>query len=129
MGLFPRKYCKQTHSQSQLYQRQKMIFYNDKLIYNQNLKFYSNNFTEFTEILQDETVLLSESGVTYTFQIDLNPLTCSFRVSIARFLICLRKIFWLLTKSLRHYATKIRTSILPLRIQTGRYAGQNIPRN
>jgi hypothetical protein len=46
MGLFPRKYCNQTHIQSQLFQRQKMIFYNDKLIYTQNLKFYLNNFTE-----------------------------------------------------------------------------------
>lgn len=34
-------------------------------------KYNSNNFTEFTEILQNETVLLSEPSVTYTFQIDL----------------------------------------------------------
>jgi hypothetical protein len=46
MGLFPRKYCNQTHIQSQLVQSQKMIFYIDKLIYTQNLKFYLNNFTE-----------------------------------------------------------------------------------
>jgi hypothetical protein len=46
MGLFPRKYCNQTHIQSQLFQRQKMIFYNDKLIYTQNLKFYLKFFTE-----------------------------------------------------------------------------------
>jgi hypothetical protein len=46
MGLFPRKYCYQTHNQSQLYQGQKMIFYNDKLVCTQNLKFYLNNFTE-----------------------------------------------------------------------------------
>jgi hypothetical protein len=46
MGLFPRKYCNQTHIQSQLFQRQIMIFYDDKLIYIQNLKFYLNNFTE-----------------------------------------------------------------------------------
>jgi hypothetical protein len=46
MCLFPRKYCNQTHIQSQLFQRQKMIFYNAKLIYTQNLKFYLNNFTE-----------------------------------------------------------------------------------
>ena len=36
---------------------------------------------------------------------------------------------YLLLKSLRHYLKKLRTSCLPLRIQTGRYAGQNIPRN
>ena len=35
----------------------------------------------------------------------------------------------LLPKALRHNVTKLRTSSLPLRIQTGRYAGQNIPRN
>ncbi|KAH3733781.1 hypothetical protein DPMN_040215 [Dreissena polymorpha] len=35
----------------------------------------------------------------------------------------------LLPKSLRHYVAKLRSSSLPLRIQTGRYAGQNIPRN
>ena len=35
-------------------------------------KYDSNNFTEFTEILQNETILLSESGNTFTFQIDLN---------------------------------------------------------
>jgi hypothetical protein len=46
MGLFPRKYCNQIHTQSQLFQRQKMIFYSDKLIYPQILKFYLNNFTE-----------------------------------------------------------------------------------
>jgi hypothetical protein len=46
MCLFPSKYCYQTHIQSQLFQRQKMIFYSDKLIYTQNLKFYLNNFTE-----------------------------------------------------------------------------------
>jgi hypothetical protein len=46
MGLFSRKYCNQTHIQSQLYQRQKITFYEDKLIYVQNLKFYLNNFTE-----------------------------------------------------------------------------------
>ena len=46
MGLFPRKYCNQTHIQSQLFQRHKMIFYNNKLIYTQNLKFYLNNITE-----------------------------------------------------------------------------------
>jgi hypothetical protein len=46
MGLFLRKYCNQTHIQSQLFQRQMMIFYVDKLIYIQNLKFYLNNFTE-----------------------------------------------------------------------------------
>jgi hypothetical protein len=46
MGLFPRKYCNQTHIQSQLYQKRKMIFHNDKLIYTQNLKFYLNKFTE-----------------------------------------------------------------------------------
>jgi hypothetical protein len=39
MGLFPRKYCNQTHIQSQLFQRQKMVFY-------EYLKFYLNNFTE-----------------------------------------------------------------------------------
>jgi len=38
-------------------------------------KYNSNNFTEFTEILQNETVLLSESGVTYTFQIDLTNIS------------------------------------------------------
>jgi hypothetical protein len=37
MGLFPRKYCNQTQIQSQLFQRQKMIFFSDKLIYTQNL--------------------------------------------------------------------------------------------
>jgi hypothetical protein len=47
MGLFPRKYCNQTRIQSELYQRQKMIFYYDKLIYIQNLELYLNNFTEF----------------------------------------------------------------------------------
>jgi hypothetical protein len=46
MDLFPRKYCNQTHIQSQLFQRQKLIFYNDKLIYTQNIKLYLNNFTE-----------------------------------------------------------------------------------
>jgi hypothetical protein len=46
MGLFPRKYCNQTHIQSQLFQRQKLIFYNDKLFETQNLKFYLNYFTE-----------------------------------------------------------------------------------
>jgi hypothetical protein len=46
MGLFPRKYWNQTRIQSQLYQRQKIIFYYDKLIYIQNLKFYLNNFIE-----------------------------------------------------------------------------------
>jgi hypothetical protein len=45
MGLFPRKYFNQTHIQSQLFKRQKLIFYNDKLIYTQNFKFYLNNFT------------------------------------------------------------------------------------
>jgi hypothetical protein len=33
MGIFPRKYCNQTHIQSQLNQRQKMIFHKHKLIY------------------------------------------------------------------------------------------------
>jgi hypothetical protein len=46
MGLFPRKYCNQTHIQFQSFQRQKVIFYDDKLIYIQNLKFFLNNFTE-----------------------------------------------------------------------------------
>jgi hypothetical protein len=46
MGLFPRKYCNQTHIQSKLFQRQKIIFYNDKLIYTQNLKFFLKFFTE-----------------------------------------------------------------------------------
>jgi hypothetical protein len=46
MGLFLRKYCNQTHIQSQLFQRQIMIFYDDKLIYTQNLKFYLKIFTE-----------------------------------------------------------------------------------
>jgi len=32
-------------------------------------------------------------------------------------------------KSLRTYITKLRLSVLPLRIQTGRYASQNTPRN
>jgi hypothetical protein len=30
MGLFPRKYCNQTHIQSQLNQRKKMIFHNSE---------------------------------------------------------------------------------------------------
>jgi hypothetical protein len=47
MGLFQRKYCNQTHIQSQLYKRQTIIFHNDKLIYTQNLKCYLNKFTEF----------------------------------------------------------------------------------
>jgi hypothetical protein len=46
MGLFPRKYCNQTHIQSKLFQRQKIIFYNDKLIYTQKLKFFLKFFTE-----------------------------------------------------------------------------------
>jgi hypothetical protein len=38
-------------------------------------KYNSNNFTEFTEILQNETILLSESGNAYTFQINLNNIS------------------------------------------------------
>jgi hypothetical protein len=67
MGLFPRKYCNQTHIQSQLFQRQKMIFYNDKLIYTQNLKFYSNNFTELRNDFFFFETFEIESSVDYHF--------------------------------------------------------------
>ena len=37
MGLFPKKYCNQTHIQSQLYQRQKMIFYGIRWMSHENV--------------------------------------------------------------------------------------------
>lgn len=37
-------------------------------------KYDSNNFTESTEMLNGETIFLSESGTTYTYRLDLNEI-------------------------------------------------------
>jgi hypothetical protein len=67
MCLFLRKYCNKTHIQSQLFQRQIMIFYDDKLIYTQNLKFYLNNFTELRNDFFFFDIFEIESSVIYHF--------------------------------------------------------------
>jgi hypothetical protein len=67
MCLFPRKHCNQTHIQSQLYRRQKMIFHNDKLIFDQNFKLYFNKFTDLRSDFLFFKIIEVESSVDYHF--------------------------------------------------------------